>query len=106
LCPKSNLFESQLPFTQAYRDPGIPPHRKPEMKHNALSRVLHPPSIEHVDSNNGGRTLRGGSAEMTRQSLRCPSVEGSLEEGREGGLIKFEVGGEAVEVEDKGFKVE
>ena len=40
---------------------------------------------------------------MTRQS---PRVEGSLEEGREGGLIEFGVGGEAVEVEDKGFKVE
>jgi len=43
---------------------------------------------------------------MTRRSLRCPRVEGSLEEGREGALIEFEVGGEAVEVEDKGFKVE
>jgi len=29
-----------------------------------------------------------------------------LEEGREGALIEFEVGGEAVEVEDEGFKVE
>jgi hypothetical protein len=26
--------------------------------------------------------------------------------GREGGLIEFEEGGEAVEVEDEGFKVE
>jgi len=26
-----------------------------------------------------------------------------LEEGREGGLREFEVGGEAVEVEDEGF---
>jgi len=42
---------------------------------------------------------------MTRRSLRCPRVEGSLE-GREGGLIEFGVGGEAVEVKDKGFKVE
>ena len=41
---------------------------------------------------------------MTRLSLRCPRVEGNLE-GREGGLIEFEVG-EAVEVEDEAFKVE
>ena len=49
--------------------------------------------------------MRGGSAKMTRRRLRCPRVEGSLEEGREGGLIEFEVG-EAVEVEDEAFKVE
>ena len=41
---------------------------------------------------------------MTRRSLRCPRVEGSLREGREGGLIEFEVG-EAVEAEDEAFKV-
>jgi len=40
---------------------------------------------------------------MARPSLRCPRVEGSLEEGRERGLIEFEVGGEAVEVEDEEF---
>jgi len=39
---------------------------------------------------------------MTRRRLHCPRVEGSLE-GREGGLIEFEVGGEAVEVEDEEF---
>jgi hypothetical protein len=43
---------------------------------------------------------------MTRRSLRCPRVEESLEVGREGGLIEFEVGGEVVEMEDEGFKVE
>ena len=32
-------------------------------------------------------------------------IEGSLDEGRDGGLIEFEVGGEAVEVEDKWFEV-
>jgi hypothetical protein len=80
LCPKSNLFEPQLPFTQAHGNPGILPHWNPEIRHNALSRALGSPSIEHVDSNNGGRTLRGGRAEMTR-SLRCPRLEGSLEGG-------------------------
>jgi len=106
LCLKSNLLEPQLPFTQAHGNPSIPPHWEPETIHNALSRALHPTSIEHVDSNNGGRTLRGRGAEMTRRNLRCPRVEGSLEEGREGALIECEVGGEAAEVEDEGFKVE
>ena len=50
--------------------------------------------------------MRGGSTEMTRRSLRCPRVEGSLEGGGERGLIEFEMGVVAVEVEDKGFKVE
>jgi len=40
---------------------------------------------------------------MTRRSLCCLRVGGGLEEGREGGLIEFGVGGEAVEVEDEGF---
>ena len=42
---------------------------------------------------------------MTWRSLRCPRVGGRSEEGREGGLIEFEVG-EAVEAEDEAFKVE
>jgi hypothetical protein len=54
LCPKSNLCEPQLPFTQAHGNPGIPPHWKPEIKHNALSRALRSPSSEHVNYNNVG----------------------------------------------------
>ena len=98
---KSNLFESQLPFTQVHGNPGMSPQWKLEIKHKALSRAVRSPSIEHVNSNNGGMSLRGGSAEMTRPSLRCPRVAGRSEEGREGGLIEFEVG-EAAEA----FKVE
>ena len=42
---------------------------------------------------------------MTWRSLRGPRVGGRSEEGREGGLIEFEVG-EVVEAEDEAFKVE
>ena len=69
---KSNLFESQLPFTQVHGNPGIPPHWKLEIKHKALSPAVRSPSIEHVDSNSGGMSLRGGITTMTRRSLRCP----------------------------------
>ena len=99
------FFGPQLPFTQAHGNPGIP-HWEAEIKNNTLSSALHPPSIEHVDSNNGGRALRGGSAEMTRRNLRCPRVEGSLEEGREGGLIEFEVGERQLRWKTRDFKVE
>ena len=67
--------------------------------------MLRSPSIEHIDSNTGGMTLRGGSAEMMRHTLHYPRVEGSLRKGREGGLIEFEVG-ETVQVEDEAFKME
>ena len=63
------LFESQLPFTPSRPTETLAflrPHWKPEIKHNILSRVLHPPSIEHIDSDSGGRTSRGDHAEMTR----------------------------------------
>ena len=49
--------------------------------------------------------MRGGSAKMTWRTLRCPRVGGRSEEGREGGLIEFEVR-EVVEVEDEVIKVE
>ena len=42
---------------------------------------------------------------MTWRTLRCPRVGGRSEEGREGGLIEFEVR-EVVEVEDEVIKVE
>ena len=103
MCPKSNLFEPDV--IQDHENPGIPPHWQPEIEHNTLSRALRPPNVEHVDSNTGGRSSCGDHAEMTRQCLVVRGVEGSLDEGREEGLIEFEMGGEAVEVEDERFEV-
>jgi hypothetical protein len=48
----------------------------------------------HPASNTSIITMEGGLcvAVARRRSVPCPRVDGSLEKGREGGLIEFEVG--------------
>ncbi|EDR01049.1 uncharacterized protein LACBIDRAFT_333611 [Laccaria bicolor S238N-H82] len=57
----------------SHGNPGIPPHWKPEIKHNTLSRTLRPPSIEHIDYNSGGRTLHGNHGIVLQRVLVTPA---------------------------------
>ncbi|EDQ98807.1 uncharacterized protein LACBIDRAFT_335638 [Laccaria bicolor S238N-H82] len=57
----------------SHGNPGIPPHWKPEIKHNTLSHTLRPPSIEHVDYNSGGRTLHGNHRIVLQRVLVTPA---------------------------------
>ena len=92
MCSKFNLFESQLPFTSfrptealAFLQTGPP---KSSTRPSA-ARWAHPASNTLI------LTIEGG----LRAAI--PRDRGILEEGRDGGLIEFEVEGEAVEVEDE-----
>ena len=60
------------------RESLIPPHWKPETKHNTLSHTLCPSSIEHINSNSGERTSHGDHTEMRMQRLWCPRHRGKF----------------------------
>ena len=87
MCPKPNHFEFQLPVASFRLTETLFTGNLTLSTHSAAH------CAEHLDSNSGRRASRGDHGEMTRQSLCCPRVEGGLDEGKDEGLIEFEVGG-------------